>query len=492
MNMKPKVFVVALVLAFGFFAVQVRSDESPSDHETAAGLAAIEPPVEVARPVPPHRTVTLTPAGAASVATDGTLGGAVKFQFAPSRGRSYILASEGDRLPLSEDIQATVLLGPAGGRREFYVVQERRRSEPGRDGRHENRLFGFAFEGGRNDRPTLRIGADGEVSVTLRHAAEDPQADLRFVGTEAPPLPPPIDRTGANEPVHRGRTLTSWLGDLDYGRFPDRAKVDAAERAVLAIGPDALPVLVERLDPTTPYAERLLERIAALERQGKSEEASNLAGSDMIDDIATVEAFRLLEGQGRPAVPALIRLLPLLRDAAQGEGPATEFAGRKAAGAAEALANVGRAAVPLLIEALRSEDVRMRFGAAEAFQSVGGGPEAAGALVAALRDPDESVRLRAAQTLGSLGAAPKDCVPALTALVRVDASTSVRLYALQALGKYGHAARAAVPVVAAATEDPNPAVRQRAAETLEKIRAAGAADPAGPNGPVVPVHREGM
>ncbi len=112
--MKPKAFIVAIVLAFGFFAVQVRSDESLADHDTVAGLAAIEPPVEVARPVAPHRTVTLTPSLRASVATDGTLGGAVKFQFAPSRKVSYVLASEGERLPLSADIQATVLLGPAG------------------------------------------------------------------------------------------------------------------------------------------------------------------------------------------------------------------------------------------------------------------------------------------------------------------------------------------------------------------------------------------
>jgi len=55
MNIEAEGFVVRLVLAFGFFARQVRLTKSPSDTKTGRRpRPAIEPPVESRPPGPPH------------------------------------------------------------------------------------------------------------------------------------------------------------------------------------------------------------------------------------------------------------------------------------------------------------------------------------------------------------------------------------------------------------------------------------------------------
>lgn len=276
------------------------------------------------------------------------------------------------------------------------------------------------------------------------------------------------------EPVYQGKTLTSWLSDFDFGRFQDAAKTaknEAAERAVEAIGPAAVPVLVERLNTKSLASKRFLERIESLQRQEKTEEASNLVGSSMVDDINTVAAFRILGAKAKPAIPELIELLAPALHAAQFTGePATELADRKSLAAADALAAIGPDAIPPLIEALKSEDVSIRFGAAMALESFGPDREIVTALVEALIDPDCDVRWRAVRTLGNFRAMPQVVVPAIAERLRNDSASTVRFYAVSALRKFGPAAQAAVRDLTEAASDPSLGLRREVEEALVKIR----------------------
>jgi hypothetical protein len=82
--------------------------------------------------------------------------------------------------------------------------------------------------------------------------------------------------------------------------------------------------------------------------------------------------------------------------------------------AADALGRIGPAAVPALIEALRSPEAPVRRKAAEVLGRMG--PDAKQAtpeLIRLLDDSDEEVRKAATRTLGRIGPPASDAVPAL-------------------------------------------------------------------------------
>jgi HEAT repeat protein len=82
--------------------------------------------------------------------------------------------------------------------------------------------------------------------------------------------------------------------------------------------------------------------------------------------------------------------------------------------AAEALGRIGPAAVPALIEALRSPEPAVRRKAAEVLGRMGpDAKDATAELIRLLDDPDESVRKAATRTLGRIGPSAQEAVPAL-------------------------------------------------------------------------------
>lgn len=97
--------------------------------------------------------------------------------------------------------------------------------------------------------------------------------------------------------------------------------------------------------------------------------------------------------------------------------------------AAEALALLGRAALPVVLSLLRHPEADRRRFAADILGQVGL-HDAEGPLVAALGDADPNVRLAAAEALGRVGAAP--AVAALGALL-VDREAPLQLAALEGL-----------------------------------------------------------
>ena len=82
--------------------------------------------------------------------------------------------------------------------------------------------------------------------------------------------------------------------------------------------------------------------------------------------------------------------------------------------AADGLENLGTAAVPALVDCLRSDSDGVRWGAVKVLGEIGD-PSAISALVEALEDPDAGVRWLAAQALISVG--PNAFLPLLRQLV---------------------------------------------------------------------------
>lgn len=79
------------------------------------------------------------------------------------------------------------------------------------------------------------------------------------------------------------------------------------------------------------------------------------------------------------------------------------------------------AAIPVLVDALRGDDMYLRFDALVALEA--SGPEAAGAVPAlmdALQHESETVRERAARTLACIGPAASVAIPAITEVFNAD------------------------------------------------------------------------
>jgi HEAT repeat protein len=87
--------------------------------------------------------------------------------------------------------------------------------------------------------------------------------------------------------------------------------------------------------------------------------------------------------------------------------------------ATDALARIGDAAVPALIETLGDPDQEVRAQAAQALARMGNkAAPAVDALVRALDDPSEEVRRGAARALGQIGSEAEEAVPALIKAIK--------------------------------------------------------------------------
>ena len=152
--------------------------------------------------------------------------------------------------------------------------------------------------------------------------------------------------------------------------------------------------------------------------------------------------------------------------------------------AAYALAAMGAAVVPALVEVLREEaPARSRHNAGRSRANpAGGNPSelyaahalsvvgspAVAALSAALHDDEWAVRAAAADTLGNIGAKAKPAGPALLRALR-DESMWVRRNALEALGTIGCADGEGLTGMLAALQDADHRVRRNAAIAMSKI-----------------------
>jgi hypothetical protein len=193
------------------------------------------------------------------------------------------------------------------------------------------------------------------------------------------------------EPRYQGRSLSSWLVNLDPAK-PESVRVEA-RLAVQQIGTDALPTLKR----WTLAAERnggIRVRVAGW--------LFRLSGG-RINWIPTDRrelATRGYEALGTRAEPAAPELIALLRDEASRDQ------------AARALVGIGSPSV--------------------------------GPLISCLSSDDHEVRRLAIVALGAIAAQPERCVPALLArLAQTNDSDTIR-----SLGEFGDAALVALPQLA--------------------------------------------
>ena len=198
----------------------------------------------------------------------------------------------------------------------------------------------------------------------------------------------------------------------------------AAEKALIASGPDAVPALVEGAVQLPNLKNRMTGRIARI---------------------------------GPGAVPKLIALLgdPAMRDTAGG----ILFLVASPASFEQ---------VPALLACARLPDTRHSCGMSLAKVMSAKAQAQVPALAKALEDPDKDLRMYAAAALGQ-GPAAKDAVQALAGALG-DPEAAVRMAAAAALGKMKGAARDSLPALEKLAADPNGDVAAAAAQAVKAIQ----------------------
>lgn len=135
----------------------------------------------------------------------------------------------------------------------------------------------------------------------------------------------------------------------------------------------------------------------------------------------------------------------------------------------QALGEIGAAAVPVLLRALRDKRPFIRAGAAGVLARIGPASEAAlDPLRQAVQDEDRDVRCAAAQSLASVGAGEKRLLPAFEQLAR-STDVQMRLAVLRGLSEAGANEPRFVPLLLRAMEDDYWEVRQLAGRALIRV-----------------------
>jgi hypothetical protein len=263
-------------------------------------------------------------------------------------------------------------------------------------------------------------------------------------------------------PRYQGKSARYWVGQLVRNQT-------AARRALLELGPSAVPALAAavsarrgwletKLEPFRPrlprwIARRLLSPVEASLRRQRALEVLDLLGSS-----------------AAPAVPALLELDTQVSD---------DFIVYSVS-PQRVLLTVGEAGLPQLIHVLeRGKQPATRAKATLYLGLIGvKAAPASRALAKALHDPSPVVRREAVHALDQIGPPAADALPALRAALKLD-SDEFRLQVVQALWDIGQDVELTVPVLVKVLLDPHHPSRARAATILANMGpAAKAAEPA--------------
>jgi peptidoglycan/xylan/chitin deacetylase (PgdA/CDA1 family)/HEAT repeat protein len=239
--------------------------------------------------------------------------------------------------------------------------------------------------------------------------------------------------------TYQGRSLRSWLGDLDGSTQSLHAR--EATEAIAALGTNALPELVGLLrnpdSPVRDFFRSLLGNRNAM-RLGIKEE-KELRPQALV-------AFHLLGPTAAPAVPDLEQLLE------------QEEAGNFAA---TALVAVGSNGVSCLVRAVSRTNAAVRLNAVLA---LGIASEQAQVvvpvLVGCLEDTNRMVQVGAVTALHRLARVPAVAVPALIRTLDTP-DRQLQQRCLNALGAFGPAGKCALPSILRVYEQsPAPDIQQ--------------------------------
>lgn len=254
------------------------------------------------------------------------------------------------------------------------------------------------------------------------------------------------------EPSYAGKSLSQWLQVYEESGSCDPDEPDAAQ-AIRAIGTKAIPFLIHWIcyhEPKWKEQARWLFNRSV----GRFQPSWMIADTTQLTQSRAHFGFRVLGPSAASAVPAL-------HDLMMQDDQTTRVL------AAMSLGGVGKPALPVLLEDLKTDNEQVFYRACIALREMRTNAEPAiPILIAALDDSREAVRYSAAMTLGQLHLRPEVVVPALIPQLQKGKDSLSVLYAL---GEFGPAAGEAVPLIVPLLDNSNDGVRDRATRALREI-----------------------
>jgi HEAT repeat protein len=293
-----------------------------------------------------------------------------------------------------------------------------------------------------------------------------------------------------HEPRYSGKTLTYWLkryestitsGELSDAGLPRQE----ARNAVLAIGTNGIPVLLDMLRARDSKFAAITHRVLHLLKLN-----SDTAGEK---NILASDAFQVLGPAAKDAVPALAEIF--VENVSRTSQMCT----------AAALKSIGPpfacAALPAVLRQTSDPDPGARERAVHALRSLNcADPSKEQALIKALHDSDAAVRLdaigglgtcnsktsaqillqytastdiktrrQATAVLGGITPPPEGAIGALTTNL-ADKDQLVRRFSAYGLGHYGPFATSAIPALRQLLSDDAAQVRVAATSALQQIK----------------------
>jgi HEAT repeat protein len=281
----------------------------------------------------------------------------------------------------------------------------------------------------------------------------------------------PVRREAATQLARLGPAAKPALPALIKAlNDPDKQVWSIAIGAIARLGPeaaDAVPTLLENIDSRKNRGGRdrdrrqLLMRSAyALSRIGLAAKGPLLETLKSEDSMARAGAAKALGGMGAAAREAVPSLVQNLRRDQPDERRET----------IDALGAIGADAVPALGEALASGEAFVRAGAAQALAEIGRAAQSMAPKVAdaAARETDPSARAALLAAVTKVGVEPARAVELLIAGVR-DNNEQVRHGAINAIYLLRSANDALIPALTKLLRDPNPALSERAAVVIARL-----------------------
>jgi HEAT repeat protein len=274
------------------------------------------------------------------------------------------------------------------------------------------------------------------------------------------------------EPVYQGRRLSGWLTDAWDGRDADTKRI--AIDAIRKIGTNALPPLISMMQTRDSPLKLKIIRLAGKQTFFKYQ----VEQADL--HLRAAYGCSILQAEAKPAIPALMELLPVYTLTV-----------------ADYLVSIGPDGVLALVGSLTNTQPDVRWNVATSLAGIGiqrlstnATPEqnaiadqeamiAVPALIKLLKDKNDSVREQAAFSLGCFSSEAEIVIPALIAVLQdpnnSSTGSSSAAGAAEGLGKLHYQAEDAVPALLTALKNPSPKLQRAAADALKTIDPEAAA-----------------